>query len=81
MPEHMPALWVPRVMGAVTRYHRDVQGAGGRYNMRYIMEPATAGKPQRRKWALFYGDDRVWDVQPHDMLSEAIKAAEDWITG
>lgn len=80
MPEHMPALWVPRVVGAVTRYHRDAQGAGGRYNMRYIMEPAEQGKPRRRKWVLYAGDDRVWEVQPMEHLSAAIEAAEEWIS-
>lgn len=80
MLERVPALWVPRVAGAVTRYHRDAQGAGGRYNLRHIMEPTSGAKPQRRKWALFYKDDRVWDVQPQELLSAAIEAAEEWIS-
>ena len=71
-------LWIPRGHGSVTRYHRDGQGG---YNMRHVMEPAAPGKPGRRKWALFSGDRRLWDVQPHGMLSVAIEAAEAWITG
>lgn len=70
-------LWIPRKNGGVTRYHRD--GPGG-YNMRHVMEPAIPGKPGRRKWALFSGDRRIWEVQPHGLLSTAIEAAEAWIT-
>lgn len=73
----MSALWIPRRVGATTRYHRDAPGG---YSMRYMMEPAPEGKPMRRKWALFCGDSRVWDVQPHELLSTAIDEAEDWIT-
>ena len=80
MSNHAP-LWVPRRVGAAMRYHRDAGGRQGKYNMRHMMEPAAKGKPQRRKWALFYGDDRVWDVQPQELLSAAIEEAEAWITG
>jgi hypothetical protein len=71
-------IWVPKEIRGATRYYRD-DGTG--YNMRHMMEPAAQGKPRRRKWALYHKEMRVWDVQPHDMLSEAIKAAEDWIKG
>lgn len=74
----IPPLWIPRKVGSITRYHRE--GKGG-YNMRRMMEPAVNGKPQRRKWALFCGDKRVWDVQPHEMLSTAIDEAEAWLAG
>lgn len=69
-------LWIPRQCGSVTRYHRDGQGG---YNMRHVMEPGIPGKPGRRKWTLFAGDRRVWDVQPHGLLSAAIEGAEEWI--
>jgi hypothetical protein len=49
--------------------------------MRRMMEPEPQGKPRRRKWTLFCGDDRVWDVQPHGLLSEAIEEAEAWLAG
>jgi hypothetical protein len=71
-------LWIPRQCGSVTRYHRDGQGG---YNMRHVMEPDVPGKPGRRKWTLFAGDRRIWDVQPHGLLSVAIEAAEAWIAG
>ena len=71
-------LWVPRGNGTVTRYYRE---GGGGYNMRRMMEPEPQGKPRRRKWTLFCGDDRVWDVQPHGLLSEAIEEAEAWLAG
>lgn len=73
-----PHLWIPRKVGSATRYHRE--GKEG-YSMRNMMEPAPAGKPQRRKWTLFCGDNRVWDVQPHELLSTAIDEAEAWIDG
>lgn len=73
-----PPLWVPRKAGAATRYHREGAGA---YSLRQIMEPAPEGKPRRRRWTLFCGDNRVWDVQPTEYLSSAIDAAEAWIAG
>lgn len=73
-----PPIWIQRKVGNVTRYHRDAPGG---YNMRRMMEPAGVGKPQRRKWALFCGDNRVWDVQPHELLSAAIEEAEAWLAG
>jgi hypothetical protein len=47
--------------------------------MRHLMEPAVPGKPMRRKWVLFKGDNRVWEVPACTLLSAAIGAAEDWI--
>lgn len=73
-------LWVPRRVGTVTRYYRERRdGVPGLYNVRHVMEPGSAGKPSGRKWALFYGDSRIWEVQPHTMLSTAIEAAEEWL--
>lgn len=71
-------LWIPVRVGSATRYIRE---CGGNYSMRRLMEPAAEGKPRRRKWTLFCGDDRVWDVQPDGLLSAAIEEAEAWIAG
>lgn len=73
----IPPLWVPRKVGAATRYYRET----GNYSLRHMMEPAAQGKPRRRKWTLFCGDNRVWDVQPTDLLSAAIDESEAWIAG
>ena len=35
----------------------------------------------RRKWALYAGGKRVWDVQTTGDAQSAIRAAEAWITG
>ena len=75
--EYTP-LWIPRKVGAATRYHRDAPGG---YSLRHMMEPAAQGKPRRRKWALFCGDNRIWDVQPNERLSAAIEEAEAWLAG
>ena len=69
-------LWVPRQVGQATRWHRD----GSRYTMRYAMEPGAGARPHSRKWVLYAGDDRVWEVQPMEHLSAAIEAAEEWIS-
>lgn len=70
-------LWVPVKVGSATRYIRD----RGNYSMRRLMEPAAEGEPRRRKWTLFCGDNRVWDVQPAGLLSTAIEEAEAWLAG
>lgn len=73
-----PHLWIPRKAGSVTRWHRDTPGG---YTMRHVMDPSPTGRPAERKWALFCGDNRVWDVQPAPHLGAAIEQAEQWITG
>lgn len=72
------ALWIPKESGTLTRYYR--QGPG-HYNLRRVMDMVTPGKPARRKWALFAGDTRIWEVQPDGLLSGAIAAAESWLSG
>ena len=74
-----PPLWIPRkTHGGGTRYIRDDKSG---YNLRKMNEPAPPGQQNRAKWTLFHGDDRVWDVQPTGLLSEAINEAESWIAG
>lgn len=72
------SLWIPRRVGTATRYHRE---GGGAYTLRHMMEPAPEGKPRRRKWTLFCGDNRVWDVQPQELLSSAISETENFLAG
>lgn len=74
----MKELWIPRRVGSVTRWHRDAPGG---YTLRYVMEPGAPGKPAMRRWALFKGDKRVWEVQAMPHISAAIEQAEDWIGG
>lgn len=69
-------MWIPNGEGTQKRYNRE---GTGKYNMRHLMEPAVPGKPMRRKWVLFKGDNRVWEVHACTLLSAAIGAAEDWI--
>lgn len=69
-------LWIPNGEGTQKRYNRD---SAGKYNMRHLMEPAPPGTAMRRKWVLFKGDKRVWEVPACTLLSAAIGAAEDWI--
>ena len=76
--KELKPLWVPRKVGSATRYYQDALGG---YSLRHMMEPAAAGKPRRRKWTLFCGDNRVWDVQPQEFLSDAIAEAEAWQAG
>lgn len=79
MTDHEPKpMWTPRKVGEMTRYYRD--GAGG-YSLRRVMEPAPAGKPQRRKWVLYSGERRIWDVQPEGTIKCAVAAAEAWLNG
>lgn len=73
-----PTLWVPQKVGAMTRYHRT---GAGKYSLRRVMDPAPAGKPQRRKWVLYCGERRIWDVQPEGTIKAAVAAAEDWLKG
>lgn len=73
-----PPIWIPRRVGAATRWYRE---GGGGYTLRHMMEPAPEGKPRRRKWTLFCGDNRVWDVQPQELLSNAIGEAESFLAG
>jgi hypothetical protein len=37
-------LWVPQSKGIMTRY---IRAGAGKYNLRRVMDPAPAGKPQR----------------------------------
>lgn len=79
MTDHEPKpLWTPRKAGEMTRYYRD--GAGS-YSLRRVMDPAPAGKPQRRKWVLYSGERRIWDVQPEGTIKSAVAAAEAWLSG
>lgn len=74
-----PPLWIPRkIRGGGTRYVRDDKSG---YNMRKMHDPTPPGQAMRGKWTLFHNDDRVWDVQPQGLLSEAINEAESWIAG
>lgn len=79
MDETKPTiLWVPQSKGVMTRY---IRTGAGKYNLRRVMDPAPAGKPQRRKWVLYSGEHRIWDVQPEGNINSAIKAAEAWLSG
>ena len=49
--------------------------------LRQVMDVAPPGKVARRKWALYAGGKRVWDVQTTGDAQSAIRAAEAWITG
>lgn len=74
-----PPLWIPRrIHGGGTRYIRDDKSG---YNMRKMKDGPIPGQQNRAKWTLFHGDNRVWDVQPHGLLSEAIAEAEAWLAG
>lgn len=74
-----PPLWIPRkVHGGGTRYIRDDKSG---YNLRRMRDSAPPGQAMRAKWTLFKGDERVWDVQPQGLLSNAIGEAESWIAG
>lgn len=78
MAEQEPTLWVPQDRGVLMRY---IRTGAGRYSLRRVMDPAPAGKPQRRKWVLYSGERRIWDVQPEGTIKGAIEAAEDWLKG
>ena len=78
MAENEPILWVPQKIGVMTRYNRT---GAGKYSLRRVMDPAPAGKPQRRKWVLYSGERRIWDVQPEGNINSAVKAAEAWLNG
>lgn len=79
MTDHEPQpLWTPRKVGEMTRYYRD---GAGTYSLRRVMDPAPAGKPQRRKWVLYSGERRIWDVQPEGTIKSAVAAAEAWLSG
>lgn len=79
MKKEPKPLWIPKDAGTtLKRWYRE---GPGHYNMRHVMGVPTGTKPGRRVWALFAGDDRVWEVQPDSLLSGAIRAAEDWLTG
>lgn len=71
-------MWTPCKVGEMTRYYRD---GAGKYSLRRVMDPAPAGKPQRRKWVLYSGERRIWDVQPEGTIKAAVAAAEDWLNG
>lgn len=67
-------LWpeMPARPGEFPRYWR--RHSSG-YNVRRVLEP-SGGKRLDKRWALFRGDRRVWEVQALPDRDVAIEAAE-----
>lgn len=81
---HYHPVWIQHKRDGLTRYTREVPGRPPPemvYSLRQVMDVAPPGKTARRKWALYAGGKRVWDVQTTGDAQSAIRAAEAWITG
>lgn len=81
---HYRPLWIEKNHEGMKRYYRETPGkppAERQYSLRRVMDLAPPGQASRRKWALFAGNQRIWEVQPVGSIDAAIAAAEDWIGG
>lgn len=82
--KHFHPVWIETTRDGMKRYYREAPGetpAEKRYSLRRVMDIAPPGQASRRRWALFAGNQRVWEVQPVGNAGAAIQAAEDWIGG
>ena len=80
---HYHPVWIQHKRDGLTRYTRELPGRpppGMVYSLRQVMDVAPPGKTARRKWALYAGGKRVWDVQTTGDAQSAIRAAEAWIS-
>lgn len=59
-----------------TRYGR-TSGKGG-FNLRRVWRVPVYGRPTGREWALYRGNQRVWEVQACSNARAACAQAEDW---
>lgn len=72
---HRAALWqVMQEPGGIPKYYRI---ASGGYNLRRVMEPE--GRRLVKRWALYHGPSRVWEIQAMSDRDAAMAQAEAWL--